>query len=203
MKMEEKEEEKKEKKDFGSLEFKGASKKLLNGKEQKKEEKDSYVINESLLGEILLPLGLKFIHMPSLLKGFLSLRTENKKYAKNRIKISISNELKNMFLDIVFKEKFKQDDYNKLVDAEQKLFDDTCNYCKFMTHNIAMMNTHSNREKNELMRKFEVMKGEILAGNSSTQLIKDMRNIVLELRSKKYIPKDMYDKLIEDIVACL
>lgn len=157
----------------------------------------------NLMGEKLIKIGDKYIHMPNLLKGVLALRTPNKGYPKNRVHIIISPELKNMFLDIIFENKFDKVAYEKLSPEEQKVFDDTLVFCKFSTHNIAKAISYSEREKTELLRQFDVLKGEVLAGNNSPDLLKKMRNLLLDLNKKKYISKDIYNKLLAEVLACI
>ncbi len=168
-----------------------------------KESKESKTINDNLLGERYVKFGVKYIHVPSLLKGYLALRTENCKYIKNRPSKSISPEMKNIFLDIIFKNKFDEAADANLSETEQKLFDDTCSYSRMSMHCIARRISITEKEKTELIGKFNVLKGELLAGNTNPEVIKKMRNILLELKAKKMIPKPHYDELMSEIVACI
>ena len=164
---------------------------------------DTPKINDALLGEKLIRFGIKYIHIPNLMKNYLSMRTENKKYVKSKPAVPISNELKNIFVDMLYKNKFDANDYYKLKESEQKLFDDTCNFAGVHTHNIAQITSHTSKERNELISKFNVLRGELLAGNNAPELLPKMRNILLELKAKNLISKSHYDKLINEIIACM
>ena len=158
---------------------------------------------DKILGENLIPFGKIYIHIPNLLKGYLALRNSNKKYIKHKPMIPISHELKQIFIDILYKNKFEQTAYDALDDKSKKIFDDACVYAKFMTHGVSRLMSYSIREKEELLKKYELLKGEIESGSDSKEIIKTMRNILLELRAKRYIPKHHYDILINDVVNCL
>jgi len=160
-------------------------------------------VNESLIGKKIVPFGKKFISMSSLLKNSLSLRTENQKYVKGKRSVPISDGLKNIILDIIFKNNFEPKEYYKLDEEEQRLFDDTCSFAGLLTHNIAKLTSNTSKTRAELTGKFNVLKGELLAGNNSPEILKKMRNILLELKAKNLISKAHYDKLLSEIVACI
>jgi hypothetical protein len=160
-------------------------------------------IDEMLLGERYLPFGKKYIYMPSLMKNLFSLRSSGKYHIRTRPSVQISDAMKDMVLEILFKKRFDKAKYRALPESEQKLFDDACSFCGIYTHGLAGLLTHSEREKTEMLREFEVLRGELLAGNDSRELVKKMRNMLLELHSKRYIPKTHYDRLIAEILACL
>lgn len=160
-------------------------------------------MNDNLLGETFVKFGEKYIHIPSLIRGYLALRTASLRYINNRPSKMISKDLKNIFLDILFKNKFDSAKYDQLEEKEQRLFDETCNFCRMSTHALEKRNSITEREKKDLIGKFDVLKGELLAGNTNPDLIKKMRNILLELKAKKLIAKNHYDQLISEIVACI
>jgi hypothetical protein len=169
----------------------------------KSADKNTKQVNENLLGERFVRFGDKYIYVPSLMKGYLSLRTSNQRYIKDRPAKPISRELKEIFLDIVFKNSFATAKYDQLSEDEQELFDDVCRYSRMTTHDIEKRVSITEKQKNDLIGKFNVLKGELLAGNSNPDLVKKMRNILLELKAKKLIPKQYYDQLISEIVACI
>lgn len=172
-------------------------------KVSKNEDKQAKQINDNLLGERFVKFGNRFIHMPSLIKGFMSIRTSGGKYIKNRPMRSISRELKEIFLDIIYKNNFESAKYDKLSPEEQEYFDELCRYTRMSTHSIEKRISITEKQKNELLGQFNVLKGELLSGNDSPDIIKKMRNILLELGAKQLIPKQHYNLLLSEIVACL
>ena len=77
---------------------------------------DMSEINES--SELYIPFGNKFLYAPSLLKNKLSMRTVNKGYPKGWRTVDISQQFKNIILDIIYKNKFEESAYNSLSDEE-------------------------------------------------------------------------------------
>lgn len=170
---------------------------------EKKNEKKSAETELALIGEKFIPFGDKYLSQPCLIRGYLSVRTRNKNYSKTWPMKPISFKFKGMLLDIIYKNRFEVKDYNSLTEEEKILFDKLCAYCKMQTQAISRIHTSSQREREDLLSRFNIMKGELLAGNSNPEIIRNMRNILLELRSKDYIPKNYFDKLMAEIVACL
>jgi hypothetical protein len=72
-------------------------------------------------------------------------------------------------------------------------------FCGIQSHAIARGIFKSAVDREELLKQFEVLKGELLAGNDSKEIIKKMRSILIELRDKNFIPKGTFDKLMTDI----
>jgi len=53
--------------------------------------------------------------------------------------------------------------------------------------------------KNKLIQKFNVMKGEILVGNDSEQLLEDFRELLDEMLELELISEDEYDNIVSNI----
>jgi hypothetical protein len=172
---------------------------------EKKNDKKATIpeLDSLLIGEKFIPFGDKYLSQPCLIRNYLSVRTKNKNYSKTWPMKPISFKFKKMLLDIIYKNKFEVKDYDALTEDEKILFDKLCGYCKMQTQAISRIHTSSQREREDLLSKFNILKGELLAGNSNQDIIRNMRNILLELRSKDYIPKNYFDKLMAEIVACL
>jgi|WetSurMetagenome_2_1015567.scaffolds.fasta_scaffold307130_2 hypothetical protein len=158
---------------------------------------------DKLLGQKLVQFGEIWLSMPNLLRNNLAIRSRGKKYIRSKPAIPISDNLKKIILDIIFHKKFDQKDYHKLTESEQKVFDDLCQYARKYDNGIAMMNTHSYKNKREMFARFEILKDTILAGNDSKEVIRQLRSILLEMRQKRYITKQQFEDLLVEIIACL
>ena len=160
--------------------------------------------NIHLVGEKIIPFGERFINYPSLLHNKLTILGKTGKYAAKYFRSqSVSHELKNIFLDIIFKNQFSPNEYDNLSDDEKLLFDKAIAYARISTHQIGRHLLHSERKKREMLKTFEIYRGELLAGNNSIELLKKMRALLFELRRKDYIQKGDYDKLIVEIANCI
>lgn len=160
-------------------------------------------LHEKYIGEELLPFGTKLVHMPSLIRGFLSLRTQTKNYCKGRPLTAISNSFKNLMMDIIFKDKFVKSYYDELSDEEKQLFDDICRFARYTTHATLRLKTYSIKTKEEQLARFNELKDKLMTGDSSKEILQEMRNILLDLKAKNLIPRSFYDTLIKQIVLCL
>lgn len=160
--------------------------------------------NIHLVGDKIVPFGERYINYASLLHGKLTVMGKNGKYAAKYIRSrNISHELKNILLDIIFKNQFSPNEYDNLSDDEKLLFDQCISYAKISTHQIGRHLLHSEKQKREMLKTFEIYRGEVLAGNNSLELLKKMRALLFELRRKDWIQKGDYDKLIVEIANCI
>jgi hypothetical protein len=167
------------------------------------DEKKAPNVNQDLIGQEFVQFGEKHLHYPSLLKGYLSMRSANRGACHGWPRHAISFELKCMLLDLTFKSQFDQDKYNELVQSEKELFDRAGQFAKLSIQSISRMKKASDRERGEMIAKFEIMKGELLAGNDSKELIKKLRNLLIEMKDKKYIALTKYNSLMHDILNCI
>jgi len=155
------------------------------------------------IGSKHMSFGSKYIYMPHMLENQLSFRSKSKKYTGRSKRKPISDALKKIFIDIIFYKKFCQKDYDDLAEEEQLLFDEACSYAGVLTNNIAKAETHSSKKKKELMKQFEVYKGELLMGNDNTDLLRKMRNLLMQLKKDALIANNTYDKLMAEILLCI
>lgn len=160
-------------------------------------------VNTDLIEQEYLQFGKKYVHYPSLLKSYLVMNTGNKKRAAGWPRKAISYELKSMLLDLVYRQHFEQARYDQLARAEQDLFDRAVTYGGLQVHSIAKMKRVSDRERGEMIAEFDILKGEVLAGNDSKELIKKMRNLLIEMKNRKYISISKYNLIMSDILNYL
>ena|ERR1700679_199139 len=160
-------------------------------------------INEQLIEQEFLPFGDRFLHYPNLIRGFLSLRTPSKRAMKGWPRRAISHELKCIFLDIVYRHNFSQKEYDMLHEDEQRYFDEVVKMAKVQSQSLARAVRSSDKERLEMTRQFNVMRGELLAGNDSKDLIKQMRNQLLIMKDKGYVSTPKFMSLMQDILSCI
>jgi len=167
-------------------------------------EQTLFADNIHLVGEKIIPFGERYINYMSLLRNRLTLHGKSGKYSSKYLTSKpISHELKNILLDIIFKNKFAPNEYDKLDDNEKLLFDRAIGYARLSTHQIGRHLLHSEKQKRDMLKTFEILRGEVLAGNNSIELLKKMRSLLFELRRRDYIAKADYDKLIVEIANCI
>lgn len=151
----------------------------------------------------LLPFGNKWIHGPNLLNCTLQLRSFRGYTAKNFPTRHISVDMKNLISGVVIDKVFDQTLYDSLPEVEQKLFDDACKYVGYNQHLFGGGQSHSQKEKTELISKYELLRDEFNAGNRGNIVLKQMRQILLELQTKGYVRGKQLELLLMNIVACI
>jgi len=112
------------------------------------------------------------------------------------------DDLKRMINDLVYHKTFSEEDYKKLDDAEKKLFDDLLTYCKSDKQDGLKLYRHrkyNDKQRDEDIKKFNILKGEILAGNDNPSIIKEMKALLFKLLDQKIITRGLYNKIMEQI----
>lgn len=145
--------------------------------------------------------GNKFIHYPQLLRGNLSIKNGKKKTSGWSV-VPISHALKLVLLSVV-QDQFDPDAYTALSEQDQVTFDRACKFANVQNISVHTTMLYSDHDREELFRRYDVLKGELLAGSDSREVLKKMRNLLLEMHEKAYIPSGKYNKLMREIVSCI
>jgi hypothetical protein len=89
------------------------------------------------------------------------------------------------------------DDLNKLNDNEKMYLHKVCSKSNIIDK-LNIPTPNKNEEEKDI-HQFEVMKGEIMAGNDSKELIKKFKLLLIKLSKNKTLPKkEVYD-ILEDL----
>ena len=121
--------------------------------------------------------GKHLIHANNLRKSVLSLHHKGGGRVASIPVQNISEDMRDFIGDILQNKKASQKEYSRLPIHEQKLFE------KFSTgagvfHNLGLKSPHDEEDKKNIMR-FEVLKGEWIAGNNSHELVRELRKLVI------------------------
>ena len=153
-----------------------------NQKENKLKSFGNYLINNDVLQ-----------------KGFLSILYTSGHPIQGFPKVMISSNLKMIINDILFTKKFSEEDYTILDDSEKRLFDDLLSFCKLEMIDTIKLYKHkkyTDKSRDEDIKQFNILKGEIIAGNDNPDVIKQMKVLVMKLLDQKVITKKDYTKII-------
>jgi len=145
--------------------------------------------------------GNKYLHYQKLLNGFLSIYSRQKRPTQKRV-LPISSSLKMVFLDTIH-DNFDPKKYSEMSEADQELFDETCKFAGIRNLAVIRAMKSTDQHRDEMFKRYEILKGEVLAGSDSRETLKKMRNLLMEMREKRYIPASMYNSLILEVLACL
>lgn len=125
--------------------------------------------------------GIKHLSHSHLLKNHLLLTNINKsKYFINK---PISKKLSKIFIDLLKENQYKTKDFNNLDNDEKELLEHTINYSKKKMGN---KNYENNKEK---IKRFEILRGELISGNNNINIIKELKQLLLLLMRNKLISK--------------
>lgn len=140
------------------------------------------------------------LNLNALRKGSLHVRYPSGANISNFPKTLISSSLQKILNNIVYEDSFDEDDYDNLDEVEQKLFDDLITRCRIdRKNNVALYNHkkyNSDKRDNDVKR-FNLLKGEILAGNDNPELVKELKGLVFKLMCENVLTRHEYNKIME------
>lgn len=85
--------------------------------------------------------------------------------------------------------------YNELDDKEQQLLTQVA---RLSEANLGISTKYSSMER-ELLKRFNLLRGEILAGNNNPEIFRELKNMVLKLSHENIISKKERDSLLYDL----
>ena len=137
--------------------------------------------------------GKYHISIARLKDNVLSVRTEKKNYPMSSV--VITNDVRDLLLDYKDHGKFNLSLYNKLVGNNKTIMDKLLKSSGMDDHLHIRIN---NDDMNQLLERYDLLRGGILAGNDSVEVRKELKNIVLQLVKMGKLPfKKSYDLLLE------
>jgi len=155
-------------------------------------KRESLVPNQKNFGNYSLSLN-------SLKKGFLYVRYPSGAAIPHFPKVMISSRFRRIINDLIYEDRFVEEDYTGLDDTEKKLFDDLITLCKLDKKDNVKIYRHkkySDKDRDEIIKRFNILKGELLAGNDNPNLVKELKLLVIKMQNDKIISKTESNKLI-------
>lgn len=165
---------------------------LVEKERQKKGREDNY----ALLGKYL-------IHLPSLHQGYLNLKYVNSyRGIKNHPKERITNNIQKLIWYILKRGEYPADLYKALSKKEKIRFDKIVEFAKLYAQDaIDFLNYKSemSQEREKDLTRFDLLRGEIMAGNNNPIIIQELKLLILKLYKDKSISRDDYNEIIHSI----
>jgi hypothetical protein len=171
-----------------------------------KAEAETHTLNDANFGKY-------YLSENYLKRGYLMLRHKSGSSTPfTRKPILISPKLQSIFKNIIYtdhsnrlhKPHFNEEDYNKLSDAEKKLFDDLLIYAKLDKLNGIDFYKHKkyNDDQNEKdIERYKVLVGQIGAGNNNMEIVKELKALIFRMADAGIINTRDYNKTIH--MLCL
>lgn len=148
--------------------------------------------------------GSYVISLNALKKGYLHIRYPSGANIPGVKKVIISSVLKKIINDIIFEKRFEESDYEQLGEAEKKLFDDALMMCKIDDKDCKLIYKHkkyNDKERDEMVNRFNILKGEIIAGNDNPSLVKELKALLFKMQSEKVISRTDYTRIMEKLIT--
>jgi hypothetical protein len=147
--------------------------------------------------------GKYYVCVNALADGYLRVRYPCGSPLSDLGRHPISSDLKGILYDIIYEKKFCEDDYQILDEDEKKIFDDLLYISKAEKMTDIPFYKHkkyNEQNRNELVKRYKLVSGQILAGNNNPDIIKELKMILINMLDKKIISQRDYNKMLNLIV---
>lgn len=138
--------------------------------------------------------GKYLIHVPSLRMNKLNLKYRSKGYI-NKSK-EISDSLRDLIFYVIENGKIEVDLYNKLDDNEKNYFNEVSHKAQIEK---GLGIKYDENEKRGKIRRFEILRGEILSGNNNPDIFKELKQLLIEFVDNSTISHRVGFELIKDL----
>lgn len=133
------------------------------------------------------------ISVRKLKENILSTSTEKKSQALKPI--MITGKVRDLLLDYRDHTKFNMTSYNNL-NPDEKIIIDQLLKASGMDDHLGIRLT--DKDMDELIQRYELLRGQVLAGNDATEIRKELRNVVLQLVRLNKLPlRQSHELLVE------
>ena len=149
-------------------------------------------------------LGRYLISTHALGKGVLDLRYQSGSVIPQFPKKMISSTFQQILYDILYDNKFSEEDFNKLEEYEKHLFDDLLKFSKTDKKEHLALYRHkkySDKARDMDVKRFNILRGELLAGNNAPALVKELKALLYKMSEQKMIGNAEFNKKMRLILA--
>lgn len=141
-------------------------------------------------------LGRYVIHMPSLKKGVLNVKYPSRATIHGLPQRLISQDLTDFILDLLEVGRMNSKLYEKLSTDDKSLFNKVANMAH-INETLGIKNEVGEAER-DMLKRFELVRGEVVAGNNNAQLLKELKQLTLHMVGNGLISKQVgYGLLFE------
>ena len=139
--------------------------------------------------------GKYVLHIPSLEKNILNVKYNSLTNVQMFPRRKISTQFRDFIINILDTEQMDHNVFKQLTENESNLFHELCRYagvCNMLGLGLPPV------VKDKDMDRFDLIKGEIIAGNNSPQLLRELKRYILQfLAENKMNKKEAYQLLGE------
>lgn len=152
------------------------------------------------LDKKLLPIGKYWLYLPTLFdEHTVMIRVPNKSATIRLRQMFVSDLFKRVFVEALENGSLNRDDFNKLNDEEQQYLWYVCKKCK-VEDKIGFPSNFTYDDAKEIER-FNLVRGQILAGNNDPELLREMKTLVLKMIAEDKIRKRTVTDLLYELTV--
>jgi hypothetical protein len=154
----------------------------------------SYAITHQPKGDEYIPLGKYKAHRTKLIGGKLQIRSHNNNQVYNLKSQNITNNIRDIFIKLNKNEKITFKDVDKL-NAEEKNQLYTLGKKLHITELFDIPSTLKSNE-DKLKDEFNKLRGSLVAGNNSPELLRKFKIVMLQMKNNKLISLQEYNEVL-------
>jgi len=137
-------------------------------------------------------------------KGYILLRRKTGSISPITPKpVLASSKLINIIKDIIYSKSYDEEEFKKLNETEQRLFDDLLSFCKLdklESIDFYKHKKYSDKERDEIQNRYRVLTGQLEAGNNNKEILKELKLLLFKMAEMRIITKADYNKVIHNIL---
>lgn len=149
--------------------------------------------------ERYLPFGKLWIHLPSLKVGKLNLKYPSYARIAEFPSTPISKELKKFITDLVENRKMNLKGYQALKESDRKLFNKAAKRAGLDDHLGIEEDEEELEERERMLERFEILRGEISAGNDAIQIKQELKRILARFINDGTVSKSQGTQLLIEL----
>jgi hypothetical protein len=144
-------------------------------------------------------IGNHIIKLAPLEKNILTINTPNGWAVKGFPSRTISSNLVKVIKEMVGEGLPKYSSIEDLTEDEKDFLNKVARITKI--EDRVNVKTPSKTDLDKLVNRFEILKGEIVAGNNNNELVKEFKKIIITLSNEGMLPKGQAREILMDLVA--
>ena len=143
------------------------------------------------------PFGRYIINRNKLNDGVIMIKRQNGSFMGDIQSRRVSNKLKNVFDKIIGGAIPSYQDFAKLDEDEKQYL----HYVSKKANLLDKLNvpTPNKDEEEKMTNRFEILRGQLVAGNDNRELIKEFKKLILDMSDKQLLPRRQVSEILIDI----
>ena len=144
--------------------------------------------------------GRYLLHVPSLKKGILNLKYPSLASIPSLPQRILSQDLSDFIQEVISNGEMNQKLFDKLSETDRNLFAKVAQQ-SLISDKLGLKNSVGEDDR-ELLKRFELVRGEVIAGNNSTEILKELKGLTLQLLADGRISKSIGHTLLYELSLC-